>query len=117
MNNRIFISGRITGDPSYKLKFESASIHVSSRWFFDRHGDPSFCYRYGYFGFMPVDPCDLTILGEPLSSWPWLLCMLRTLWAMAGCSYVYMLHDWPQSRGAKWEHRVARWLRKTIIYQ
>lgn len=117
MNNKIFISGRITGDPNYTLKFQSASIYVSREQFFDRHGDPRTFYRHGYFGFLPVDPCDLTILGSPLREWPWTLCMARTLLALAGCSYVYFLRDWTQSRGARIEHRVARLLRKRIIYQ
>ena len=117
MNNKVFISGKVTGDPNYALKFESACIMVSRESFFDRYGSAELCYRHGHFGFMPVDPCDLSILGMPIHEWPWWICMVRCLWVLLGCSYVYMLHDWEQSRGAKIEHKVAKALNKQIIYQ
>ena len=117
MNNKIFISGKITGDPNYALKFESACIVVSREGFFDRYGSPDLCYRHGHFGFVPVDPCEMTILGVPLQGWPWWMCMARTLCALTFCSYVYVLRDWKDSRGARAEHRWAKLLHKHIIYQ
>jgi len=117
MNNKVFVSGKITGDPSYPFKFEAACAAVAREQFFDRHGNPSLAERYGHFGFVPVNPCTLTISGKPLSAYPWWMCMVRTLWALLWCSYVYMLHDWKDSRGARWEHRAAKLLHKHIIYQ
>ena len=117
MNNKVFISGKVTGDPNYALKFEAACVVVSREKFFDRYGSPNLSYKYGHFGFVPIDPCELTIMGMPIHGWPWWVCMIRTLWAMLGCSYVYMLHDWQESRGARIEHWVAMKTCKRVIYQ
>ena len=116
MNNKIFISGRITGDPNYPLKFEAAEAKVLQPGFFDRHGVDA-ASRLGIFGFKPVSPVDLTFLDMPVRDFPWWVCMVVCLWHLLGCSYVYMLYDWPKSRGARIEHKVARFFRKHIIYQ
>lgn len=117
MNNKIYISGKITGDPNYALKFEAAAVTVSRSNFFDRHGSADMSVRHGYFGFRPVDPCDFTLIGIPLRNYTWSVCIMVCLWHLAGCSYVYMLRDWKDSRGARIEHRVAKILHKEIIYQ
>ena len=43
--------------------------------------------------------------------------MIVCVWRLMGCSYVYCLNDWQESRGARIENRVARMLGKKIIYQ
>ena len=117
MNNKVFISGKITGDRNYRSKFEQACMDVNRPKFFDKYGSAKLSYKYGFFGFQPVDPCDLTFLGHPLADCSWSLCMIVCLWHLAGCSYVYCLNDWKESRGARKENRVARMLGKKIIYQ
>lgn len=117
MNNRVFISGKITGDRNYRSKFEKARLEVCQPHFFDRHGSAELSYRHGFFGFYPVDPCDFTVLGHPLAVCSWSLCMIVCVWHLMGCSYVYCLNDWQESRGARIENRVARMLGKKIIYQ
>lgn len=116
MNNRVFISGKVSGDPNYRNKFQSAALRVCQPDFFNRHGIEA-AQRLGSFGFQPVDPCDFTFLGHPMADCTRSLCMAMCLWHLAGCSYVYVLRDWPLSRGARIEHRVARLLHKRIIYQ
>ena len=117
MNNKVFISGKITGDPSYTIKFESACITVSRPEFFDRYGEPYLSEKYGYFGFVPVCPTDFCLLDLPMKEWPWCVCMAVCLWHLLGCSYVYFLRDWKESRGARIEHRWAKRMHKKIIYQ
>ena len=117
MNNKVFISGKITGDPNYPFKFESACLVVSREKFFNEHGSAELSYKYGHFGFVPVSPADLTLLDMPIGLYSWHVCMAVCLWHLMGCSYVYFLRDWQQSRGSRIEHRVAKFLRKRIIYQ
>ena len=35
MNNKIYIAGRITGDPNYRAKFKSAETSVRTLGFFE----------------------------------------------------------------------------------
>lgn len=56
MNNKVFISGKITGDRNYRSKFEQACMDVSRPEFFDRYGSAKLSYKYGFFGFYPVAP-------------------------------------------------------------
>ena len=117
MNNKVFISGKITGDPSYPWKFEAASLDVSRPQFFDRHGSSYLSEKCGYFGFRPVDPTTFTIQGIPLTLFSWSVCMIVCLWRLTWCSHVYFLRDWKDSRGARREHAWAKFLHKHIIYQ
>ena len=64
-----------------------------------------------------MQPCDFRIMRHPLEECSWSLCMLVCLWHLTGCSYIYMLNNWRDSRGARIEHRWATILRKKIIYQ
>ncbi len=88
MNNKVFISGKVTGDPSYRAKFDSACLAVSREQFFDRHGSAELSHKYGHFGFVPVCPVDFTLLGLPMECWTWSVCMAVCLWHLLGCSYV-----------------------------
>lgn len=117
MNNKVFISGKITGNPNYAFQFVAAEVQITKERFFDRHGDARLTERYGHFGFVPINPCRFTFLGAPLELWPWLVCMAVCLWHLLGCSYVYMLRNWWDSKGARIEHKIATLLGKKIIYQ
>lgn len=110
MNNKIYIAGKVTGDPGYKDKFKDAEAQVRDFCFFDKHGVREAMADWS--GFQPVSPAKFIPEGM---GWRWAmaLCIIRLI----GCSYVYMLQDWQDSRGARKEHRWARFLRKTIIYQ
>ena len=93
MNNRLFISGRITGDPHYAQKFEAAEVTVLRPWFYDRHG-LRVAIDTGRFGYKVYNPLDFTFLGVPLRRCPWWVCMAVCLTKLVRCSTVYMLHDW-----------------------
>ena len=99
MKEKVFISGRITGDPFYFRKFRKAYLELR-----DHYDDV-------------VVPCLLKFFKIPLEWCPWWLCMVVCLWHLLGCSTVYMLSDWTESRGARIENRVARFFHKTIIYE
>ena len=116
MNNKIYIAGRITGDPHYRAKFKSAEAAVKDWRFFDRHG-VNYYIRHNHFGFVPVNPTEFTLLGHDLAECRWSLAMVVCLCKLVRCSYVYMLKDWKQSKGASVEHRWAKFLGKEIIYQ
>jgi hypothetical protein len=128
MNNKIFVSGRITGDDDYKAKFKAAEAQLNEarklcgsvyqnkcRWciFYDRN----WCTSCRISDVFPqqlevVNPVDFDLEGRPY----W-LAMLKCLWKLSRCKYVYMLRDWRQSRGAQIEHKWALRLKKQIIYQ
>lgn len=93
------------------------------------------CYNAGKIGGMPYILAhknfeqadqDITILGwEPVNplynglpaTAPWIVHMAVDLCLLASCHAVYFQRNWQDSRGARIEHRVAKFLRKRIIYQ
>lgn len=116
MNNKIFISGRVTGDDHYVQKFEAAEVTVKRYYFFDQHGG-KVAASTGRFGYEVVNPTTLTFLDLPLYHLPWSAALVVCIWNLIRCSSVYMLGDWQQSRGATIEHKVAKLFNKHIIYQ
>lgn len=116
MNNKVYIAGRVTGDPYYRAKFKSAEATVKDRQFFDRHGVKA-AMLLGRFGFKAVNPAEFTLFGKLLDRYSWRIAMAVCLWHLLGCSYVYMLKDWKDSKGARKEHKWAKFLGKEIIYQ
>ncbi len=96
-NNRIYIAGKITGDPDYRRKFRKAVKLVTTLLEWDADDVVN-----------PVERCR--------QDWPWWRCMALCLKLVAGCGWVAMLPDWKQSRGARIEHLWAKILGKKIIY-
>lgn len=128
MNNRIFISGPVTGHPDYKDKFKEAAFRLSeARRECSKHHRciSSRCPLYSrdyIFGctihdVFPdyLDIVNPTTLG--LDNRPWLICMAVCIRHLLRCRRVYMLRGWQSSRGARIEHRIAVLLHKQIIYQ
>ena len=128
MNNKIFISGKITGDDDYKAKFKYAESQLveARRWcgntyhnncrhciFYDRNWVTT-CRISSLFPqqLEVVNPVDFDLEGQPY----W-LAIIKCLWKLSRCKYVYMLRDWKESKGAQIEHRWAQRLNKKIIYQ
>ena len=116
MNNKIYIAGRITGDPNYKAKFKSAEATVKDWRFFELNGQKA-ALHLGRFGFEAVNPAEFTLLGRDLTHYFWAVAMTVCFCKLLGCSYVYMLKDWKDSRGARKEHKWAKFFGKEIIYQ
>ena len=94
--DKIYLAGKVTGDPSYKGKFEAGVKHLEG---------------LGWKRENIVNPAQL-VPGDT----SWLKAMWKCLRLMRRCEWVAMLPDWRESRGARWEHRVARWMRKYILY-
>lgn len=116
MNNKLYISGKITGDPSYPQKFEAACLVASKKDFYTLYGGDVAKYTT-YTSFAPICPTELAFLGVPLHYCPYWACMISCIVAMVRCSSVYFLRDWRGSKGARIEHKIAKLLNKNIIYQ
>ena len=94
--DKIYLAGKVTGDPCYKMKFEAGVKHLED---------------LGWKRQDIVNPAQL-VSGDT----SWLKAMWKCLWLMLGCGWVAMLPDWKESRGARIEHRVAKLSLKWIIY-
>lgn len=93
-SRRVFISGKVSGLAYLEAcrQFYDAAAVVLHR------------------GFAPVVPVELC-----RSWWNWYRCMAVCLWHLVWCKYILQLDNWESSRGAKWEFRVAKLLRKRIL--
>lgn len=90
---KIYISGKITGDPDYYDKFQRAAIYLRSR------------------GHLVISP---TCLPDGLSYEEY----MHVDYALIDVSdAVFFLKDWQDSRGAIDEHRYAHHTGKLVIYQ
>lgn len=94
--DKIYLAGKVTGDPCYKMKFEAGVKHLED---------------LGWKREDIVNPAQL-VPGDT----PWLKAMWKCLWLMRRCEWVAMLPNWKESRGAKIEHLVAKLRLKWIIY-
>lgn len=94
---KVYIAGKITGDANYYAKFHAAEDLLQ--------------LEYGWNYWSIVNPVEMVP-----QEWPWWRQMVRCLRLVAGCKVVAMLPDWVDSRGARIEHRWARFLKKEIIY-
>lgn len=93
---KVFISGKVSG-----------LLYSQAKHNFDVAEE---CYRdLGYTVWNPTRHCNVT--------WSWLRCMVVCLWNLAKCDIVYFLPGWEDSRGSRIEHRWAKFLGKTIIYE
>jgi hypothetical protein len=85
MKKKLYLSGKITGDNDYQVKFQCAENKL-----FDA-------------GYYPVNPAAVVVKGTP-----WEEAMRRALVHMLQCDGVAVLFDWRRSRGARIEVRLAR---------
>lgn len=118
MNNRIYIAGKITGDPNYREKFKAGAYECETACFSARITPLQWVMRKNkIMQFETVCPTKFTLLGKPLTDYRWTVGMAVCLVKLLPCSFIYMLKDWQDSRGANVEHNVARFLGKRIVYQ
>ena len=82
---KIYISGKITGDPYYQEIFKSEEDRLDS------------------LGYEPVNPAAIVA-----SNMSWQNAMKIVLRAMLYCDGVSLLPDWRKSKGAKIEVELAR---------
>jgi hypothetical protein len=85
---KLYISGRITGDADYKLKFNKADYQL---------------FTAGYRG---INPCNYVPNGMSRIN-----AMKTVLSRMLKADGVALLPDWRRSRGARIERRIALWLK------
>ena len=112
MNNKVFISGPITGHADWRVRFDNSEKTVLQTDFFDKYGNADLYYKDGYFGFKPVNPEKF---GDVSKSWRWN--MVKCVWKLLGCSYVFFMRGWHDSRGCRIEHTFADLFGKRIIYE
>ena len=118
MNNRIYIAGKITGDPNYREKFKAGAYECETACFSARITPLQWVMRKNkIMQFKTVCPTKFTLLGRPLTDYRWTVGMAVCLVKLLPCSFIYMLKDWQDSRGANVEHNVAKFLGKRIVYQ
>lgn len=96
--SQIYIAGKVSGEDfreCYK-KFNTAQLYVEK--------------EFGQLAFNPMKRVSY--------SWSWLRCMIYCIRVLkTECDKIYMLKDWKLSRGARWEHRVAKRNKITIYYE
>lgn len=101
----IYISGKITGDDNYRIKFAMAEKRLT---------------RDGYSVLNPVEEADKLdrlhqVLGRAAPTWSEY--MKKCILVIRDADEVYMLRDWQESRGARLEHYIASELGINILYE
>ena len=91
---KIYIAGKITGDPDYRVKFAQAELEIARK------------------GHVPVNPAQ--VLGE--EGWTWEDFMRETGILQSKCAASYFLPDWTESRGARLEHEKALRESQVVYY-
>lgn len=94
-NDKIYLAGKVTGDPCYKMKFEAGVRHLE---------------HLGWKRQEIVNPAREIPEGTS-----WLKAMWKCLGLMRKCGWVALLPDWRESTGARIERFVARLTWKWII--
>lgn len=90
---KVYIAGKITGDPDYWDKFQRAAVKIRAE------------------GHKVISP---TCLPDGLD-WDDYMHVCYALIDVADC--VYFLADWAESRGATEEHRYAHHVGKIVRYE
>ena len=101
---RIYLSGKIDGDPDYEDKFNKIEEELSSE---GEIVNPAKLAKELQAEFMTK------ILEEPKYG-DYLLYSLNHI---PFCNVIYMLKDWKESKGAKVEHAFAEALGINILYE
>jgi hypothetical protein len=102
IKSKIYISGKISGlhPDEVTVRFYGAELRL-----YDLHGKDNVTV---------INP----IFIEPfLGVKKWLCYMITDLIALSRCHAIYMLCNWPDSKGARIEHWFAKQLKLKIIYE
>ena len=86
---RVYIAGRITGVPFFKLSFSIAAFTLVFR------------------GYEPVNPASIDFGPDETENATWEDYMRVCLPKLATCDYIYLLPGWEESRGAVLEKQIA----------
>lgn len=99
--DKIYISGSITNDKDYRLKFKAAHFYLLNRY-----------------NCIVINPLHLSTKVENAIPFPqWHHYMRECIHWLSRCDKVYMLKGWWKSKGARIEWVLAKFLRLDIIYQ
>lgn len=93
----VYISGRITGDPDYKEKFDLMEKCLKNAAHFD-----------------VVNPTKEVPFNE---NWSWSDYMKQDVKLLADCDGIFMMKGWRRSKGARLERYLAKKLGLIIMYQ
>ena len=91
MQKKVYIAGKITGDPNYREKFAKAEAELKAQ------------------GYLVMNPA---ILPE---GFEWEEYMDITVAMLRACGTIVMLPGWRNSKGAKCEYVIARSADKKIL--
>lgn len=94
---KVYLSGKITGEPNYKRLFAQAEIEVKIG--IDKYAEV-------------VNPCSVELSEEAT----WRDYMKADIKLLTDCDIVFMLKNWKHSKGARIEHFIAKKLGIPIIY-
>ncbi len=93
-NKTMYISGKIAGDPLYKLKFAEAKRDLKKRF---QH---------------VISPTDMDLNGIDYKK-----ALSIDMYIISQVDGIYLLKDWTKSPGAIIEHNWAKRLGKEILFQ
>ena len=94
---RVYISGKITGDPNYKEKFEKAEKHIES------------------LGHIPINPAKLDLVMPKDATYIEFIEVCVQLLKFS--DIVYFLSDFMDSKGAVYEFELARHFNKKTVFE
>ena len=98
----IYISGRITGNKSWKEDFQKAEDYLKGRT------------EEGIINPLQLDKESQEIWGKNPT---YVQYMIHNIHELIFCNSIYMLRGWRRSKGARLEHHIAKVLGMKIIYQ
>ena len=101
MRKRIYISGKITG-----LDLKDAR---------DNFYDAAFTLWWN--GYNPVNPMRETYFFNRIGKLPWCVYMFFDIILLLQCRGIYMQSNWRESRGARIEYRIAKFLNYESIFE
>ena len=98
-NYTIYISGPITGDPNAKERFAKAQEHLEKVW-------------------TVINPFEIPGTKEiDAAGGLWEEYMKKDIAALVEADFIYMLHGWRRSRGARLERKIAKALKIGVLYE
>ena len=101
MRKRIYISGKITG-----LDLKDAR---------DNFYDAAFTLWWN--GYNPVNTMRETCIFNRIGKLPWCVYMFFDIILLLQCRGIYMQSNWRDSRGARIEYRIAKFLNYESIFE
>ena len=99
MRKRIYISGKITG-----LSLADARENFSSA-----------AFTVWWNGYDPVNPMENSF--NRINGVPWALHMFFDIILLLQCRGIYMQSNWRDSRGARIEYKIAKFLNYESIFE